>query len=118
MTTLWFGKVRFQRRRRRHFGPASGVYRYLASEVQSWKNAGDTANVDIQLSAGAGTKTVYAKFMDLSGNIVGTSSFEVTLTKPIRCHRRTNRLDRRLSQFFASESQLECELRRSWRDRL
>jgi chitodextrinase len=61
------------------FGPASGVYRYLASEVQSWKNAGDTANLDVQLSAGAGTKTVYAKFMDLSGNIVGTSSFEVTL---------------------------------------
>ena len=63
------------------FGPASGVYRYLASEVQSWKNAGDTANLDIQLSAGAGTKTVYAKFMDLSGNIVGTSSFEVTLNE-------------------------------------
>jgi len=63
------------------FGPASGVYRYLASEVQSWKNAGDTANVAIQLSAGAGTKTVYAKFMDLSGNIVGTSSFEVTLNE-------------------------------------
>jgi chitodextrinase len=61
------------------FGPASGVYRYLASEVQSWKNAGDTANLDIQLSAGAGTKTLYAKFMDLSGNIVGNSSFEVTL---------------------------------------
>jgi chitodextrinase len=37
--------------------------------------------LDIQLSAGAGTKTVYAKFMDLSGNIVGTSSFEVTLTE-------------------------------------
>jgi chitodextrinase len=63
------------------FGPASGVYRYLASEVQSWKNAGDTANLDIQLSAGAGTKTVYAKFMDLSGNIVGISSFEVTLNE-------------------------------------
>ena len=61
------------------FGPASGVYRYLASEVQSWKNAGDAASLDIQLSAGAGTKTVYAKFMDLSGNIVGTSSFQVTL---------------------------------------
>jgi chitodextrinase len=61
------------------FGPASGVYRYLASEVQSWKNAGDPANLDIQLSAGAGTKAVYAKFMDLSGNIVGTSVFEVTL---------------------------------------
>jgi chitodextrinase len=61
------------------FGPASGVYRYLASEVRSWKNAGDTANLNIQLSAGAGTKTVYAKFMDLSGNIVGTSAFEVTL---------------------------------------
>jgi chitodextrinase len=61
------------------FGPASGVYRYLASEVRSWKNAGDTANLDIQLSAGAGTKTVHAKFMDLSGNTVGTSSFEVTL---------------------------------------
>ena len=61
------------------FGPASGVYRYLASEVQSWKNAGDTASVDIQLSTGAGTKTVYAKFMDLSGNIVGISSFDVTL---------------------------------------
>jgi len=61
------------------FGPASGVYRYLASEVTSWKNAGDTANLDIQLSAGAGTKTVYAKFMDLNGNIVGTSSFQVTL---------------------------------------
>jgi chitodextrinase len=57
------------------------VYRYLASEVQSWKNAGDTANLDIQLSAGAGTKTVYAKFTDLSGNIVGTSSFEVTLNE-------------------------------------
>ena len=63
------------------FGPASGVYRYLASEVQSWKNAGDAANLDIQLSAGAGTKTVYAKFMDLSGNIVGTSSFQVTLNE-------------------------------------
>ena len=63
------------------FGPASGVYRYLASEVQSWKNAGDTANLDIQLSAGAGTKTVYAKFMDLNGNIVGTSSFQVTLNE-------------------------------------
>jgi chitodextrinase len=63
------------------FGPASGVFRYLASEVQSWKDAGDTANLDIQLSAGAGTKTVYAKFMDLSGNIVGTSSFEVTLSE-------------------------------------
>ena len=63
------------------FGPASGVYRYLASEVQSWKNAGDTANLDIQLSAGAGTKTVYAKFTDLSGNIVGTSSFEVTVNE-------------------------------------
>jgi chitodextrinase len=63
------------------FGPASGVYRYLASEVQSWKSAGDTANLDIQLSAGGGTKTVYAKFMDLSGNIVGTSSFEVTLNE-------------------------------------
>jgi hypothetical protein len=64
------------------FGPASGVYRFLASEVQSWKNAGDTASLDIQLSAGAGTKTVYAKFMDLSGNIVGTSSFQVTLAPP------------------------------------
>ena len=63
------------------FGPASGVYRYIASEVQSWKNAGDTANVDIQLSAGAGTKTVYAKFVDLSGNIVGISSFQVTLNE-------------------------------------
>jgi chitodextrinase len=63
------------------FGPASGVFRYLASEVQSWKDAGQTANLDIQLSAGAGTKTVYAKFMDLSGNIVGTSSFEVTLNQ-------------------------------------
>jgi chitodextrinase len=61
------------------FGPASGVYRYLASEVQSWKNAGDTADLAIQLSAGAGTKTVYAKFMDLSGNIVGTSFFDITL---------------------------------------
>jgi hypothetical protein len=61
------------------FGPASGVYRYLASEVRSWKNAGDAANLDIELSAGAGTKTVYAKFMDLNGNIVGTSSFQVTL---------------------------------------
>jgi hypothetical protein len=64
------------------FGPASGVYRYLASEVLSWKNAGDTANLAIQVSAGAGTKTVYAKFMDLSGNIVGTSSFQVTLNPP------------------------------------
>jgi chitodextrinase len=63
------------------FGRASGVFRYVASEVQSWKNAGDAANLDIQLSAGAGTKTVYAKFMDLSGNIVGTSSFEVTLNE-------------------------------------
>ena len=63
------------------FGPASGVFRYLASEVQSWKNAGDAANLDFQLSAGAGTKSVYAKFMDLSGNIVGTSSFEVTLNQ-------------------------------------
>ena len=63
------------------FGPASGVYRYLASEVQSWKNAGDTANLEMQLSAGAGTKTVYAKFTDLSGNIVGTPSFTVTLNE-------------------------------------
>ena len=63
------------------FGPASGVYRYLASEVQSWKNAADPASLDIQLSAGAGTKTVYAKFMDLNGNIVGTSSFQVTLNE-------------------------------------
>lgn len=63
------------------FGPASGVYRYLASEVQSWKRAGDTARLSIQLSAEAGTKIVYAKFMDLSGNIVGTSSFEVSLNE-------------------------------------
>ena len=62
------------------FGPASGVYRYLASEVQSWKNAGDSASLDFQLSAGGGTKTVYAKFMDLSGNVVGTTSFQVTLS--------------------------------------
>ena len=63
------------------FGPASGVYRYLASEVLNWKGAGETATMDIQLSAGAGAKTVYAKFMDLSGNVVGTSSFEITLNE-------------------------------------
>ena len=51
MTTLWFGKF--------DFNDVAGdiwtriwVYRYLASEVQSWKNAGDTANVDIQFVSG------------------------------------------------------------------
>jgi hypothetical protein len=55
------------------FGPASGVYRYVAAEDWSWKTT-DSTTLDFQLSPGTGTKTVYAEFKDLTGPILRTQA--------------------------------------------
>jgi hypothetical protein len=58
------------------FGTISGVNSYTAGEQWNWKND-PTVIADFQLSAGYGTKTIYAKFMDLNGTIVGSTSLNI-----------------------------------------
>jgi len=61
------------------FGPSTGVMTYIASEPWSWK-ATDTFTANIQLSMPEAGKQIYAKFMNLSGQIVGTSSLALALS--------------------------------------
>ncbi|MHC4385350.1 MAG: hypothetical protein ACYS0J_21350, partial [Planctomycetota bacterium] len=63
------------------FGDQSGVYQHIAGAPWSWK-VGDTTTADLLLSAEAGEKTVYAKFMNLDGQIVGQTSLTLTLAEP------------------------------------
>jgi hypothetical protein len=63
------------------FGEASGVYQLVAGAPWSWKT-GDSTSADLTLSANAGEKTVYAKFMDLEGRIVGETTLTLTLEEP------------------------------------
>ena len=60
------------------FGPASGVFQYVASDPLNWKEA-DTAQAAFQLSADTGPKTVYARFLGLDGSIVASTSTTVAL---------------------------------------
>lgn len=60
------------------YGAASGVFTYVASAAWNWK-AADTTTAQMLLSPGNGDKTIYAKFMDLNGDIIHQSSISVTL---------------------------------------
>lgn len=63
------------------FGGESGVYQYIANEPWNWKDV-DTATVDFDLSLGFGTKTLYAKFMDLNGLVTSVEPITVTFNAP------------------------------------
>jgi hypothetical protein len=61
-------------------GDASGVYSYMAAAPWNWKaDAGTSA--DFQLSPGNGEKTIYAKFMDLNGQVVTETLTSLTLAE-------------------------------------
>lgn len=60
------------------FGYDSDRYEYVADASWNWK-AADVTTADFQLSPGSGTKTVYAKFMDLNGEVVAQSAVTIAL---------------------------------------
>ncbi len=63
------------------FGPQSGVNSYTAGSYwQEKTTTNDTHTFDFLLSPGAGTKTLYVKFADANGNIVGTQQLTIDLT--------------------------------------
>lgn len=62
------------------FGDVSGVYEYVAAAARNWK-AGNTTYADFLLSPGSGSKTIYARFMDLNGQVVSESSVMIDLVE-------------------------------------
>jgi len=63
-------------------GHASGVYSYVAGSAWNWK-ADETTIADFQFSPGDGQKTIYAKFMDLNGQLVGQTSLSLILSENV-----------------------------------
>jgi hypothetical protein len=63
-------------------GPASDVYSYVAAAPWNWK-AGTSTTADFQLSPDNGEKTIYAKFMDLNGQLVGQTTLSVSLSESV-----------------------------------
>lgn len=60
------------------FGDESGLYSYIAASTWNRKQA-DSSAADFMLSRLSGNKTIYAKFMDLNGNLAGTSQLNIML---------------------------------------
>lgn len=60
------------------FGYDSDVYEYVADASWNWKTT-DTTSADFLLSSGSGIKTIYARFMDLAGQVVAESSVMIDL---------------------------------------
>lgn len=62
------------------FGPESGVYQLTLQELwQDKSQSSDTHTFDYMLSEGRGPKTLYARFVDAMGNLLGTQTITLTL---------------------------------------
>jgi len=62
------------------FGPVSNVYRLTIPELWQDKDiAAATHAFDFLLSEGRGVKTVYARFVNAAGNVLGTQTLTLTL---------------------------------------
>ena len=62
------------------FGYDSDVYEYVADASWNWKTT-DTTSADFLLSSGSGIKTIYARFMDLAGQLISESSVSINLVE-------------------------------------
>jgi hypothetical protein len=62
------------------FGPASNVYQLTIPELWQDKDIASAVHAfDFLLSEGRGAKTVYARFVDAAGNVLGTQTLTLTL---------------------------------------
>lgn len=58
------------------FGPASGTYTFVADDDWQRKST-DVTTAAFEVSAASGVRTIYAKFMDMSGTTVAQSSLAI-----------------------------------------